>query len=136
MIELLVVLIMLGIVLLMSIPRLSMLFSSSEPTRYCNNLRSLRTELEVMKANDLIHRCYPSSVSSLHLIDPYTGHPIDILTSTLSQVYRHCPLPATTDTIYYCPVVVDGCAYAYKIGIARSVEADIYTGCLIGVDRR
>jgi len=135
-IELLTVIIILGILLLIIVPRLTPLFSKEPDVQYCALLQSIRQHLEVSKERDIVHRCYPNYLVVDIPKDPYTGHDITIASQTLNSIDDICPSPSRTDTIYYCPVVTDGCIYAYKLGIANNVIDKIDRGCLIGVDSR
>ncbi len=133
-IELLTVIIILGILLLIALPRFTPLFFKEPDVRYCSLLQTVRQHLEIEKEKDIINRCYPDSLTIDFLKDPYTGHSITIVSQTLSTLEDGCSSPSQTDKIYYCPIVVNGCAYAYKLGITTSLRIRLDSSCLLGVD--
>ncbi len=136
-IELLVVLIILGILLLAVVPRFIPVFRANKPSTYCTLIRSIRTYLEMEKEKDIIGKSYPSSITTasvesvldINLIDPYTGHRINITRKS------SCDSGLNTDTIEYCPVMVNNKVFSYRLGVSRVVTNDIYSGCLLGVDK-
>ena len=135
-IELLTVIIILGILLLITVPRLTRLFSKEPDVQYCSILQTIRQQLEVSKEQDIVHRCYPDDLIIDTLKDPYTGNNIIIASQTLSSIDGICSSPSQTDKIYYCPIVVNGCAYAHKLGISSSIKSKLNSGCLLGVDNQ
>ncbi len=141
-IELLIIIIIVGVLLLVSVLKFSPVLTASAPARYCNIMRAIRSYLEFKKEQVLINRCYPSSIDvneikkvlDINTTDPYTNSPIEIYTTQLSSVSDACPSVDTTQNIIYCPVIVNGCAYSYKLGVSYTIKREVYPGCLIGVD--
>jgi hypothetical protein len=89
------------------------------------------------KEKDIIGRTYPSdittasveSVLDTNLIDPYTGRRINITRNNT------CDSGLNTDTIEYCPVIVNNKVFSYRLGVSHMVINDMYPGCLLGVDK-
>jgi len=139
--EVLVVLTIIGVLLAVSVPRFTNIFRQRPVTNYCDKLRAIRTYLEIKKEMDIIHRCYPASLSAsdieteldIAMIDPFTNNHIDISIQALSSFSSPCSDVSNTYTIRYCPVIVNSCTYAYKIKIYNELLGQINPNCLLGV---
>ena len=139
--EILVVLAIIGVLLAVSIPRFTTIFQQRPVTDYCDKLRAIRTYLEIRKEMDIMYRCYPTSFSAsdiemvldIAMTDPFTGNDINILIQNLSSFSSPCNDVGNTYTIRYCPVVVNSCAYTYKIKIYNELLDQINPNCLLGV---
>lgn len=139
--EMLVVLAIIGVLLAVSVPRFTPIYQQRFVTDYCDKLSAIRTYLEIKKEMDIIYRCYPTSLSAsdiereldIAMIDPFTGNDINILTQDLSSFFSPCGDVSNTYTIRYCPVVVNSCAYTYKIKIYSELLDQINPNCLLGV---
>lgn len=109
-VELVVVLVILGVLVTLAVPRFTTIATKAKPTTFCSNVRTIKSQLELYK---MTTGAYPVTASlGVFLNDPkyFESAPVNPYTSSAFQ-YNGGTITNSTAAGYFTYTSTDGSAY-------------------------